>query len=177
MLYLDLNKQKRTLVQNEFTIPVDSEEAKAFFTTKQPNQELVIDLENKTTYFEEYELQPDGTRYSKYLDTKVNGIYIPDTVEIANDEAIATIAKFTSKTEAHIQAKVNQYNEANGTKFANVHNCESYSRLDTYTHKAFCLQVWLWSVQIWEAVRAYQDTMTVAPTDAEFQAVLDGVMF
>jgi hypothetical protein len=82
MIYLDLKQQKRTLEPNEFTIDASSEEAKAFFTPRLPSQELVIDLENKTTYFEEYELKEDGTRYSRYKAKKVDGKYVPDMEKI-----------------------------------------------------------------------------------------------
>lgn len=84
---------------------------------------------------------------------------------------------FTLKANDFIQSKIDEYNEANGTAFTNVHNCESYSRVTSYIHQSWCLQVWTWSVNVWEAVRAYQDTASTIPTDAEFQVVLDGVAF
>jgi len=95
MLYLDLQKQKRTTEPNEFTIPIDSEEAKAFFTSKQPNQDLIIDLVNKITYFKEYQLQADGTRYSHYLEDGT-----PDLVAIQADEDARLLeeAKATQQT-------------------------------------------------------------------------------
>ena len=82
---------------------------------------------------------------------------------------------FTKMTDNHIQSKIDAYNKANGTAFASVHNCESYSRMSAYTHQPFCAAVWTWSVDVWEAVRSYQSTLTTIPTDAEFQAVLDSV--
>ena len=109
-MYLDLKKQKRTLEQNEFTIDASSEEAKAFFTAKQASQELVIDLENKSTYFEEYQLQEDGTRYSHYKDTQeeVDNVlmYVADigAVEAEKtkailDEKLAIAHEYLSKTD------------------------------------------------------------------------------
>jgi hypothetical protein len=97
-VYLDLKQQKRTLEPNEFTIDVSSEKAKCFFSAKCANQKLVIDLKNKTTYFEEYKLDKDGNFYSDYLADKVNGVYVPDMdtinakkLEVENKIRIAEI--------------------------------------------------------------------------------------
>jgi len=84
---------------------------------------------------------------------------------------------FTNKTNLFIYAKINEYNVANGTAFDNIHNCESYSRLDGYTHQVWCLQAWTWSARVWEAVRNYQTSITSIPTDEEFQTVLNDVGF
>lgn len=66
-----------------------------------------------------------------------------------------------------IQNEVDIYNKANGIALGNVHNAESYSRVPTYTHRAFCEAVWLWSVELWEFMRAWQDTLTGLPTEQE----------
>lgn len=73
----------------------------------------------------------------------------------------------TSAIDGAIQAEITAYNEANGIALSSVHNAESYSRLPTYTHQPFCEAVWLWSVELWEFMRAWQDTLTGIPTEQE----------
>jgi len=123
-IYLDLNKQKRTLEQNEFTIDASSEEAKAFFTSKQPNQELVVDLENKTTYFEEYEMQEDGTRYSIYKADKENGVYVPDLEAIMAKDTKNLLQSIESSIQSMIDA------EAKKLGYDNIVSACSYAGYD-----------------------------------------------
>lgn len=104
-------------------------------------------------------------------------VHVGPSVEKLAEQQAELLLYFTGLTEQFIQDKVDDYNTLNGTAFGSVHNCESYSRLPTYTHQVFCEKVWLWSVEVWEAVRAYQATLTAAPTEAEFQAVLDSVIW
>jgi hypothetical protein len=44
-------------------------------------------------------------------------------------------------------------------------------------HNAIANKFIEYADNIWKTVRAYQKTTTVVPTDAEFQMVLDGVVF
>ena len=76
-----------------------------------------------------------------------------------------------------IQNEVMTYNRANGIALANVHNAESYSRVDGYTHQAFCLQVWLWSVELWEFMRAWQTTLTGIPSTEQVQTKINELPF
>lgn len=82
-----------------------------------------------------------------------------------------------------IQSQVDAYNQAHGLAFDSVHNCESYSRVDGYTHQQFCIDVWNWNVAAWEAARAILADVEAGerdmPTVAEFLAdlpVYEGVM-
>ena len=122
---------------------------------------LAKDTDGKV--FKYYNLTIDAT----------SGKYEPDTVKNEAETLELAVQGFTKKTTEFIQARVDEYNLANGTKFDNVHNCESYSRTVGYTHQIFCAQVWTWNVAVWEAVRA----ITTIPTDIEFQDTLDGVIF
>lgn len=115
----------------------------------------------------------NGNLYHRYLAPDTNGIYKPDLVQIESDTLKSAIDGFTTKTTEFIQARVDEYNLANGTAFTNVHNCESYSRTIGYTHQVWCLQVWTWNVAVWEAVRA----LATIPTETEFKAILDAVAF
>lgn len=112
-------------------------------------------------------------KYHKLTIDATSGLYEPDTVKNETETLELAVQGFTKKTTEFIQARVDEYNLANGTAFTNVHNCESYSRTTGYTHQAWCLEVWTWNVAVWEAVRA----LATIPTDTEFQAVLDGVTF
>jgi len=59
-------------------------------------------------------------------------------------------------TDAHIQAPIASYNNANGTNFGGIHNCASYINTPSYTHYQFCVDVWAFNVQVWEAARQIQ---------------------
>ena len=123
----------------------------------------------------QFETKEDGNYYTYYLE--VDGKYVVDTVEEAEIETSNAIKNFTNMTNAYIQNKVDEYNLANGTAFNNVHNCKSYIDHPTYAHKDFCSSIWLWSVDVWEAVRSYQSTLDSIPTDEEFMEVLEGVTY
>lgn len=87
------------------------------------------------------------------------------------------IDKFTDITDNFIQNRIDLYNVENGTKFKDVHNAESYSRVVGYPHQEWCGRVFNWSVEVWETVRNYQGTVTTPPTDQEFQSLLESVAF
>jgi len=87
------------------------------------------------------------------------------------------IQHFESITTQYIQSKVDEYNVANGLAFTNVHSCANYKDSLTYSHAPFCKRVWDWNERVWDTVRDYQATATAFPTDEEFKAVLDGVVF
>ena len=70
----------------------------------------------------------------------------------------------TSLISKAIQIELDSYNLSNGIYIANVHNAESYSRKDGYTHQPFCTQIWDWNVELWEFMRAWQQTLTEIPT-------------
>jgi len=74
---------------------------------------------------------------------------------------------------AYIQAEVDKYNEANGTKFTDVHNCSNYKDATGYTHQQFCIEVWSWNVAVWEKARISQATAVASGLTAEeFLALL-----
>lgn len=79
----------------------------------------------------------------------------------------------TDMTSQAIQAEIDSYNALHNIALESVHNAESYSRMMTYTHQPFCLQVWEWSVALWEHMRAWQGTLTGIPTEAEIQAKIN----
>ena len=94
--------------------------------------------------------------------------------------AAAVFAKKQEQAEAmiehYIMAPIHAYNAEHNTKFASVHSCANYARVDGYTHQEFCSNVWLWSVQVWESARQIlHDIMTgqrTEPTPEEFLAEL-----
>lgn len=94
-------------------------------------------------------------------------IYQQKTIEMASVTLI-------DKT---IQNEIMSYNVANNIALASVHNAESYSRVSGYTHADFCGQVWLWSVSLWEHMRAWQGTLVTLPTILEVQAKIDELPF
>jgi len=81
------------------------------------------------------------------------------------------VERFTDITTNFIQDVLDNYNDEFGLKIKDVARAELYSRKTGYTHQAFCLAIWDWSVDVWEAIRA----IPIIPTDAEFEAVIRGV--
>ena len=134
-----------------------------------------IDSPLITDYFKP---TPDGM-YLKYGDGECHfEAIIPPTQEELDAIALAQAeVRFISMTDSHIQAEVDKYNVANGVLFSSIHNCTTYKDVASYPHQAFCQNIIQWNADVWETVRAYQLTLTSIPTDEEFQAVLDGVIF
>ena len=78
--------------------------------------------------------------------------------------------------EKYIQSYINTYNSNNGVKFNNVHNCANYKDELGYTHQVFCLKVWNFNIQVWEAGRLIQSDIisgnSPIPTKEEFKMML-----
>lgn len=133
-------------------------------------------LVNGDSFVPNDERNIDYALVQKWID--VGGIVSPEfTAEELQKEAFDN---FVSMTDTHIQAEVMKYNEANNVMFGSIHNCSTYVTVDTYPHQAFCISILKWNADVWEAVRTYQASQTalgVLPTEAEFQAVLDSVVF
>lgn len=96
---------------------------------------------------------------------------------IANDKLIEAINHFESITTSYIEDKVQAYNQANGLAFANIDAFPKYAINTASQHHAIANQFIVYADNVWGAVRTYQATLTAIPTDAEFQAVLDSVIF
>jgi hypothetical protein len=93
---------------------------------------------------------------------------------ITREQAIAHLEDMTF---AYIQSKIDTYNLANGVKFRGIDSFTKYAINTSSQHNAIANQFIVYADNIWKAVRAYQKTLTSIPTDAEVQAVLDGVAF
>ena len=84
---------------------------------------------------------------------------------------------FTSMTDAHISNKITEYNKANEVAFAGADAFTKYAINTSSQHYAIANQFITWIDNVWSAVRTYQATATEVPTDEQFQAVLDAVVF
>ena len=82
-------------------------------------------------------------------------------------------AKFTSKTDEYIQAKIEEYNTANGVKFSDINTFPKYAMNTASEHNLIANKFITWVDLIWKEVRA----ITVVPTDEEFTLILDAVVF
>jgi hypothetical protein len=99
-------------------------------------------------------------------------------ITINKDKALAqSITRLENITGAYIQSKIDAYNLANGVKFKDIDAFTKYAINTASEHNAIALKFITYADNIWKAVRAYQKTATTIPTDAEFQTVLDGVVF
>jgi hypothetical protein len=88
-----------------------------------------------------------------------------------------SIVHLERTTDAYIQSKIDTYNLENGVKFKDIDAFTKYAINTVSEHNAIANKFIEYADNIWKTVRAYQKTTTVVPTDAEFQMVLDGVVF
>jgi len=96
---------------------------------------------------------------------------------LAAENTINAILHFESVTTQFIESKVAAYNQANGLAFANIDAFSKYAINPDSQHYAIANQFIRYADAVWAAVRAYQATLTDTPTDAEFQSVLDSIVF
>jgi len=120
--------------------------------------------------------------YIEVDDSVVNGMIqnVDDSFSNPTKTPEQIIAKMIEDGEiiiqAHIQTPIDEYNLANGVKFAHAHTCANYKDEVGYIHQEFCQQAWSFNVATWEAGRLIQidvlaGTIT-APTPEEFIAML-----
>lgn len=93
------------------------------------------------------------------------------------DAQVQLFNHFTSLVDATITAKITAYNKANSVAFANADAFTKYAINTSSQHHAIANQFITWIDNLWATARQYQATATEVPTDAEFQAVLDAVVF
>jgi len=84
---------------------------------------------------------------------------------------------FISMTDIHIRKQVEDINKSTGMKFANIESFPKYAVVPTSPHYALANSILEWQDKLWQAVETFNKSATEIPTDAEFQAVLDGVVF
>lgn len=96
---------------------------------------------------------------------------------IADEKLIEAITHFEVMTTSFIESKVQAYNSANGLAFANIDAFPKYALNTSSQHNAIANRFIVYADNVWGAVRAYQSSLTAIPTDEEFTAVLDGVIF
>jgi hypothetical protein len=98
--------------------------------------------------------------------------------EFTDAELLANlIAHLEMTTDTYIQSKIDAYNLTNGVKFKDIDSFSKYAINTASEHNLIANKFIAYADNIWKDVRAYQKTATTIPTDAEFQAVLDGVAF
>lgn len=114
---------------------------------------LVIDISKYQSFIDQWSIAQAKNEADILANT-------PSALELAQQIA-------TKLIEETIQNEINLYNKLNGIALGSVHNAESYSRVTTYTHKDFCGAVWLWSIELWEHMRAWQNTLLSIPTETD----------
>ena len=94
----------------------------------------------------------------------------------ADKKQIIDIKNAESIVEKHIQKPIDEYNLANGVKFANAHSCANYRDISGYAHQQFCIDAWTFNAATWEKARSIQtDVLTGTiqqPTREELIAML-----
>jgi len=94
---------------------------------------------------------------------------VPNLHEIVN--------KFTLTTTAYIEGKVQAYNLANGLAFKDIDSFAKYAVNINSIHYSIANQFIEYADAVWTTVRQYQASATSIPSDAEFKALLDSVVF
>lgn len=87
---------------------------------------------------------------------------------------------FTDKAvylvERRVQSVVDLYNQTNKVDFVDIHACANYANNTGYTHQKFCVDVWNWNVNVWEAARRIiaevESGQREEPTAEEFVSML-----
>ena len=81
--------------------------------------------------------------------------------------------KFTAKTSEYIQAHIDAHNAANNVSFDDINTFPKYAMNPDSVHYVVANKYIIWIDLIWIAVRS----LTVEPTDEEFKALLNAVVF
>ena len=115
----------------------------------------------------------EAPEYKQFL---LNG-GIPEP-EFTQQELITkAISHFEGVTDAFIQNKIDAHNTLNGVKFKDIDSFPKYAMNTASAHHAIANKFIAYADNIWKAVRTYFLSATAIPTEAEFQAILDGVSF
>jgi hypothetical protein len=96
--------------------------------------------------------------------------------KLQTQEIEQKINTFTTTIDNYIQSKIDDYNNANGLKLADVNSLMKYTIDNTYTHYPFCMGMIQWNIQVWETARAIQTEVLAGnrdePTPEELLAEL-----
>ena len=139
----------------------------------------VVDAEPQYDEAIEY-ITDSGIDMLAVVPTKIYTITAKTTEQLQTEQLQAMqslVHHFTDVTTAYIEAKVQEYNTANGLAFKDIDAFTKYAINPLSQHHTIANQFINYADKVWKAVRDYQATATAVPTDAEFQAVLDGVLF
>lgn len=112
--------------------------------------------------------------------TKVYTVVDKTAEELSIEQADAmahVVQHFTDNTTAYIEGKVQEYNVANGLAFNDIDAFTKYAINPSSVHHVIANKFISYADRLWTAVRSYQATATSIPTDTEFNAMLDGVVF
>jgi hypothetical protein len=107
--------------------------------------------------------------------------YRPNYILYTAEEQTAQLVQhFTDYTTNYIEGKVADYNKANGLAFKDIDAFTKYAVTASSAHNAIANQFIIYASNIWAKARTYQGeilALGVAPTEAEFKAQLDAVVF
>jgi hypothetical protein len=99
------------------------------------------------------------------------------TTQLAIDTAISTLKSYT---DTYIHNKIKEWNELNkasGIEFDGIESFPKYAVIPTDTRYEVSVRFLTWNGKIWDAVTSYKANATTIPTETEFKAVLDSVIF
>jgi len=112
-----------------------------------------------------------------YVGHMQSGDRVATLQEITAHEMSGALTYFTDITTEYIESKVQAYNQANGLAFKDIDAFTKYAINTQSIHNVIANRFVVYADKVWAAVRTYQSTATTIPTDIEFKAILDGVIF
>jgi len=112
-----------------------------------------------------------------YVGDMQAGDRLATTIEVSTYELSGAVTRFTDLTTEYIEAKVRAYNQSNGLAFKDIDAFSKYAINPLSVHYNIANSFIAYADNVWSTVRAYQATATSVPTDAEFTALLDSVVF
>lgn len=134
---------------------------------------------------QEYKLVDMFADTAEYTD--MNGVVVPAKTKLQHeteylakmqaDVMAKVVQHFTDTTTAYIEAKVAEYNAANGLAFKDIDAFTKYAVTPTSVHNAIAIRFINYADRLWNTVRTYQSTATTVPTEEEFKAILASVVF
>lgn len=124
----------------------------------------------------------DGTYYFEELVDGTVGYRPNYTIHIPTEQEIMMklVQHFTEVATAYIEGKVKAYNDTHGLAFKDIDAFTKYAINPLSQHYAIANQFITYASNIWAKARTYQGeilALGVAPTEAEFKAQLDAVVF
>ncbi|MDD2267465.1 hypothetical protein [Sulfuricurvum sp.] len=134
-------------------------------------------INSESSYFS-YDGDVSGTIFENMTEITEEQYRTALSLDIVPQIPIGTIIDiFTNITTDYINIKIDTYNKENGVAFKDIDAFAKYAILQNSVYHDIAIRFMTYADNIWTTVRAYQANATAVPTETEFLAVLDSVVF